>query len=61
MKIYAVCSTSNSWMNTGYGAALLQADVADLLVSFEEFSKDPRQKLAVAPRPPYEPKAKEEP
>lgn len=47
MKIYSVCSTSKSWMNTGYGHSLLAADVSRLLVSFVEFSKDPNQQLAV--------------
>lgn len=47
MKIYMVCSTSRSWMNTGYGHSLLAAGAVDLLQSFEEFSKNPNQQLRV--------------
>lgn len=45
MKIYAVVSTSPSWMNGGYGVSLLAAEHRDLLVPFEEFSKRPSQQL----------------
>lgn len=63
IKIYLVASTSKSWMNTGYGHGLCAAGGANLLVSFEEFSKNPSQKLAVTTMQfPYDPKAqKEEP
>lgn len=47
MKIFLVCSTSKSWMNTGYGHSLLVGDADRLLVSFVEFSKDPNQQLEV--------------
>lgn len=48
-------------MNTGYGHALLAANAADLLVSFEEFSKKPDQQLAVTTMAPsYDPKAQRE-
>jgi hypothetical protein len=47
MKIYLVCSTSKSWMNTGYGHSLLAGEMPKLLVSFVEFSKDPSQQVAV--------------
>lgn len=47
MKIFLVASTAKSWMNTGYGHSLLQAEHPALLVSFVEFTKDPDQKLAV--------------
>lgn len=47
MKIYLVCSTSKSWMNTGYGHSLLAGEMPRLLVSFVEFSKDPGQQVAV--------------
>lgn len=47
MKIFLVCSTSKSWMNTGYGHSLLAGNADRLLVSFVEFSKDPKQQLAV--------------
>lgn len=47
MKIYLVCSTANSWMNTGYGHSLLQGEMPRLLVSFVEFTKNPDQQLKV--------------
>jgi hypothetical protein len=61
VKIFMVCSTSKSWMNTGYGHSLLAAGTPDLLVSFEEFSKKPDQQLAVTTMAAtYEPQAKAE-
>jgi len=62
MKIFLVCSTSKSWMNTGYGHSLLVGDASKLLVSFVEFSKDPNQQLEVTtmtlPYVPAPPKSK---
>lgn len=47
-------------MNTGYGHSLLAGEVAQLLVSFVEFAKDPSQQLAVTTMSPsYQPGAKE--
>jgi hypothetical protein len=60
MRIYLVCSTAKSWMNTGYGHSLLAGDQERLLVSFAEFVEKPEQQLAVTTMAPtYEPKAKE--
>lgn len=62
MKIFMVASTNKSWMNTGYGHSLLAADARDLLVSFEEFSKKPDQRLAVTTMAAsYDPKSAAEP
>lgn len=63
MKIYAVVSTSPSWMNGGYGVSLLAAEHVDLLVPFEEFSKKPNQQVRPEGMPTpatYVPKLKEE-
>lgn len=55
MKIFLVCSTAKTWMNTGYGAGLLAGE-GQLLVSFVEFMKNPEQPLAVTTmQVPYKP------
>lgn len=60
MKIFLVCSTSKSWMNTGYGHALLAGDRSEVLVSFVEFSKNPDQQLEVTSQTfPYVPSDKQ--
>lgn len=62
MKIFMVCSTSKSWMNTGYGHSLLAANADELLVSFEEFSKNPGQQLRVTTMAPsYSPAREPQP
>lgn len=47
MKIYLVVGASVSWRNSGYMHAVLNGNADRLLVSFVEFSKDPKQQLAV--------------
>ena len=61
MKIYLVASTVESWMNTGYGHGLLSGSMSSLLVSFTEFTKNPKQTLEVTTMAPtYSPAAKPE-
>lgn len=40
MKIYLVASTATSWMNGGYGHALLAGEHPQALVSYLECLKD---------------------
>lgn len=62
MKIYLVSSTNKSWMNGGYGHALLAGEKSELLVSFVEFAKDPKQSLICKMDPPvYIPTNEREP
>lgn len=51
MKIFLVCSTSKSWLSTGYGASLLAGNADRLLVSFVEFSKNPKQEIDCSSMP----------
>lgn len=48
--------TKPAWMASGYGGSLLTAEGDRVLVSFVEFSKNPRQQLDLPDQPAYIPK-----
>ncbi len=62
MKIYLVGRPDPSWMRSGYGCCLLEAQIDLVLVSFVQFVIDPKIAMITHDMPtPYVPNIKELP